>query len=81
MGTWDYIVKLGYVARIEEVWNGDRVWWWRFIWKLYFPLKTRILMWLALDNKLFTWDNVQKRSWVRLNICILCKVNDKLLNH
>jgi hypothetical protein len=53
----EYMVKLVYAAKIEEDWIGAIIWWWRYMWKLSCPLKSRIIPWLALANRLLTWDN------------------------
>jgi hypothetical protein len=43
----------------------EKQWWWGPIWKLKAPLKSKITLWLAINNKLLTWDNDIKRGMVR----------------
>jgi len=52
-----YKVKLGYANKILEEGPEERDWWWGAVWKLPCLLKTRILLWLVLANKILTWDN------------------------
>jgi len=51
------------------------------VWKLPCPLKTRILLWLALANRLLTWDDGQKRNCVGTDHCILCKCENESVHH
>ena len=38
------------------------IWWWKHVWKLKSPKKTRIYLWLALKNKVVTWGVLQKKK-------------------
>jgi hypothetical protein len=31
--------------------------WWSPLWKVNSPLKVKCLAWMALENKILTWDN------------------------
>ena len=73
-----YKVKLGYADKILEEGPKERDWWRGLVWKLPCLLKTRIFVWLVLANKLLTWDNEQKRSWVGPGRCILCKKEESI---
>jgi hypothetical protein len=42
----------------------EKQWWWGPIWKLKAPLKSKIILWLAINNKLLTWDNGIKHGGV-----------------
>ena len=55
--------------------------WWRSIWKLTCHLKTRILIWLDLANRLLTWDNGHKINMMGPNRCRLRKMNEESMNH
>lgn len=48
-------------------------WWWKSIWKLKCPMKARVFMWCLLENKIPTWDNLQKRQKEGPSWCTLCK--------
>eukprot|EP01018_Ginkgo_biloba_P029911 Gb_05538 [translate_table: standard] len=38
-------------------------------------------MWLALNNKVLTWDNMKKRNKSGCGRCSLCKVSDETITH
>lgn len=48
------IAKLGYEVLVEENVEGEKKWWWKVIWKLSSPLKSRILLWMVLSNNVLT---------------------------
>jgi hypothetical protein len=45
------------------------------------PLKTRMFMWLAMVNKILTWENGKKQGWQGLNRCTLCMIDEESVNH
>ena len=59
----DYTAKLGYATKVEVELLEDKKCWRAVVLKLYSPLKTKIVMWLALANKLLTWDNGVNHEW------------------
>jgi hypothetical protein len=52
----EYTMNLGYREKMEEEMEG-KSWWSSVVWKLESPFRAKIFMWLALDNKILTWDN------------------------
>lgn len=42
------------------------------IWKAHIPLKIRIFLWLAKQNRILTRDNLSKRGWQGDQSCIFC---------
>jgi len=50
-----------------EVWLGSKVW----ITKD--PKKSRIFVWLALKNRVLTWELMRKRGKHDPSICYLCR--------
>ena len=54
---------------IDLIWNGT------------LPKKISCFFWLALSNKLLTWDNLQKRGWIGPSICALCCANVDSAQH
>lgn len=77
----EYMVKLGYAMKVEKEFQEEEKWWQALIWKLPSPLKSRISMWLDLENKLTTGDNGEKRGWFGPNTCVLCKQIIESVNH
>ena len=51
------------------------------MWKIQCPLKTIITKWIALSNKLLTWEMLQKRGFEGPRIFPLCKSNDETSSH
>jgi hypothetical protein len=45
------------------------------------PPRCKITLWIALNNKLLTWDNGLKRGWIGPGRCSLCKSNSESINH
>ena len=68
-----YTPKMGYLCLSVGVENRVDVWWWRSLWKLKCPAKTKLFMWCVLNNKVPTWDVLQKRSFQGPGWCVLCK--------
>ena len=56
-----YSPKHGYIQLNVEAHNRDLVWWWKILWKLKCPGKTKLFFWAILENKAPTWDILQKR--------------------
>jgi hypothetical protein len=59
----------------------EECWWWKPLWKLKAPLKSRIFFWLALSNKALTWKVLQRRVWQGPGFCVLCKANGDNINY
>jgi len=57
----NYIVKLGYESLLGFD-HSKTVWWWSKLWKVKAPLKVKLLMWLALNEKVLTWEMMRKRN-------------------
>ena len=68
-----YTPKAGYLCLSAGVVQREEVWWWRPLWRLKCPAKTKLFMWCVLNNKVPTWDVLQKRSFQGLGWCVLCK--------
>jgi hypothetical protein len=68
-----YSPKLGYLKYNSDLGLKEPVWWWRKLWKIKSPAKTRLFMWNVLLNKVLTWDNLQKRNFFGPGWCPLCK--------
>ena len=74
----DYTAKKGYEIAITEQFDGEKSWWWQGLWKTECPLKTILTFWLAINNRLLTWENLRKRGIQGPGFCILCKQDDEL---
>jgi hypothetical protein len=76
-----YSVKLGYKSWLEENSVIHPKWWWKPLWKIKSPPRCKLTLWLALNNKLLTWDNFLRRGWCGPNRCPLCKENQETITH
>ena len=68
--TGDFMTKLGYKSWALEHYQGEKIVWWTQVWKSEGPLKAKIILWLALSNKLLTWENLKKRGWHGPSWCV-----------
>ena len=70
--------KFDYNVTLEE-WTGSAPSCWeKSIWHWRIPLKLKIFVWLSLNNKVLTWDNIQRSVSNGSGICILSKGNLKM---
>ena len=77
----DFMAKLGYKTWVGENFQGEMEEWWKQLWKVEVPLKAKVTLWLTLNNKILTWDNLQKRGWNGPNWCALCNSNEENVSH
>ena len=42
------------------------------IWKCIAPLKTKIFAWLVIHDKILSRENLAKKGWLVLTICVFC---------
>ena len=69
--TSKYSPKVRYAELIyREV---DLKWWWKVLWKMKCPLKTKIFSWFLLSSKALTWDVLVSRGREGPGRCSLCK--------
>ena len=68
-----YTPKAGYLCLSAEAGGREDIWWWKILWKLKCPAKTRLFMWCVLENRAPTWDILQRRSFQGPGWCALCK--------
>jgi hypothetical protein len=76
-----YTPKLGYTTFSLDHLQDEPRWWWKGLWKLKAPLKSKLFMWTALLNKVPTWDKMRKRQIEGPGWCSLCKGDSETLNH
>jgi hypothetical protein len=55
---------------------------WRLkLWKWDLPLKIKLFIWLAVENKILSWDNLQQKGWEGPSRCQLCKKDSENISH
>jgi hypothetical protein len=72
-----YSPKLGYLSQFQAVEHDPPPWWGKLLWKFKCPPKSKLFMWLLLQNKAPTWENLQKRSFTGPSRCALCKIEEE----
>ena len=73
--------KLAYNVTLEECGDSDPPFWEKSIWHWRIPLKLKIFIWLSLNNKVLTLDNLQRRVFSDSGLCILCKRESRTVSH
>ena len=67
-----YTPKEDYIKLGVEGMNRVVVWWWKTLWKIHCPPKTRLFMWRVLENKVSCWENLQKKEVFRDRVDVSC---------
>ena len=67
-----YTPKEGYAQLMIRDMN--HIWWWKVLWKLKCPLKTKLFCWFLLSGKVLTWDVLVLKGREGPGICYQCKM-------
>ena len=51
------------------------------LWHCKIPWKIKCFIWLLINNKILTWDNLSKRGWIGPSRCGLCGSGDDSIQH
>jgi hypothetical protein len=51
----DYTPNLGYITLILDLFQQHQIWWWKGLWKLKCPQKSKLFLWADLNGKVPTW--------------------------
>jgi hypothetical protein len=68
----DFFVRNVYNAILASHFLPVKNSWQRNFWKWRLPLKVNLFFWLAIQNKILTWDNLQWKGKTGLSKCCLC---------
>ena len=77
--VWDkttngkYNPKVGYLSISVDPFIRVVKWWWRGIWKVNCLSKNKLFGWDILENKVLTWDKLQKCNFEGSGWCSLYK--------
>ena len=55
--------------------------WWNQLWSWKAPYRIIIFYWLALENRLLSWDNFLKRGMLGPNLCVMCGLDKESIFH
>jgi hypothetical protein len=56
-------VKNVYCALASKIWHQPIGGWRKNLWTWDFALKIKLFIWLSVENKILTWDNLQCKGW------------------
>jgi hypothetical protein len=73
--------KLTYKVQVMEGREVETKFWYSEIWEWKLPLKVKLFVWLLLEQRILTWDNLIKNGFIGPNICVLCKESKETLLH
>jgi hypothetical protein len=51
------------------------------MWKWDMAQKIKLFTWLSIENKILTWDTLQRKGWEGPNICHLCSKDAESVYH
>jgi hypothetical protein len=74
-------VKNVYEALSNKLWSYKIGGWRRNLWTWDCPLKVKLFFWLVVENKVLTWENLQKKGWKGPGKCYLCRDKGETSNH
>jgi hypothetical protein len=74
-------VKNLYNAISSTFWIQRCTRWRRYLRHLPLPLKIKLFIWLAANEKILTWDNLLRRGWEGPNMCSLCRKISESISH
>ena len=55
--------------------------WWYSLWYWKAPPHVKVCCWLALENRLLTWDNLNRRGLMDPGLCLLCGFANENILH
>ena len=67
-----YSPKEGYAQFMRK--DLEPIWWWKVLWKLKCPLKSKLFCWFILSGKVLTWDVFLLKGCEGPGRCYLCKM-------
>lgn len=76
-----YSPKVGYQVLMERNKPLDLAQWWKQLWKLKVPPRSKLLMWSILCNKVLTGAHLMRRSFAGPFWCHLCKSDNEDTEH
>jgi len=74
-------VKNIYCALVKKKWQYVIGGWRRHMWNWDMAQKIKLFTWLSIENKILTWDTLQRKGWEGPNICHLCSKDAKIVYH
>eukprot|EP00253_Pinus_taeda_P006377 PITA_06377 len=76
-----YTPKAGYISLNIQKKRDTISFWWKSLWKLTAPPRTKLFFWGILRNKVPTGEQITHRAFQGPTWCILCKCASKTTDH
>ena len=73
--------NLAYLHFLKEVEVSVCSWWNFTLWSLKIPGWVKYSCWLAINQKILTWDALQARGYSGPRVCVLCHLDVKAMDH
>jgi hypothetical protein len=70
-----------YNALASKLWTHNKSWWHRSLWDWDLAPKIKLFTWLMMEDKILTWDNLQRRGWSGPSICGMCRQESETVLH
>jgi hypothetical protein len=86
MWSWDtkkgqVNAKQAYKVQVLEDMEEETKYWYSEIWNWQLPLKVKLFIWLLLEQRILTWENLNKRGIFGPSICVLCGNSEETVSH
>jgi len=76
-----YMPKASYIQIYIDIPHREPSWWWKGIWEIKCPLKSRLFLWCLIKNKVPTWDRMKHIGLEGPGWCPLCKAIEESSIH
>jgi len=73
--------KLAYDVQVMEDMEEDKIFWYNNLRRWQLPYKVIMFIWLMLEQKILTWENLIKRGIIGLSRCALCRNSEETVFH
>lgn len=73
--------KQAYEVQLLEEVVEEPTFWYTELWHWQLPLKFKLFIWLMLEHKILTWENLVKRGMFGPSRCVLCGNNEENVRH
>ena len=79
--TGSITTALAYKSIVSTTFSECIPMWFKEVWHWKLPLKTVIFSWLLLDERIFTWNMLQRKGFEGPGICSLCHDVEENITH
>jgi hypothetical protein len=73
--------KKAYEVQMMETVEVEQNFWYVDLWTWQLPLKVKLFIWLMLEQRILTWENLIKRGFNGPSRCVLCGIAEENVLH